>query len=592
MLLDYLRGEGASENRAMVHIENPRGVSIEDVYEGVHDGDVLGVGITGNVRLITHKETGIQRALKRLDLSHLKNKHDLDVLLDEVKIMCALDHPNIVCLEEVYEGDSELYLTQELCTGGDLFDRLDQQTNFHYTELQCARLVRQIISSVAYLHSKNIIHRDLKLENFLFQSESSESELKMIDFGLSKHFHTGELQHETVGTPYTVAPEVIMCKEGYDEKVDVWAIGVITYLLLSGDTPFGGACDGEDLMEVRSRILSGQVSFEEGIWDRVSHLAIDFIKTVLVLDPRQRPSCEELPRHPWLATMKRNSSLSDDDVSLDPRVVSGLVSFKDMSNTSKFLCEVLSFTLQPGQITGLREEFEKLDSAGMGEISLAGLKDALLARSEEFPLTDVEIEEIFNGLKLRKRDVSIRWHEFIAACLSQCQIDERNIRLAFDRLDSEHKGYLTLDDLRNRMDFYGSERDDLGQVWINDIIDYKSEKEYMTFEDFYTLLKLDRNFSSPPTQSISRAKSRHECKVSIVERRHSDIDMKHLIGFRDSAFISDMKALKTMHSVILDASKGLESHKSGPRRRATLVLRRSNQGANLSLACKSLDSAI
>jgi calcium-dependent protein kinase len=100
MLLDYLRGEGASENRAMVYIENPLGVSIEDVYDGVHDGDVLGVGVTGNVRLITHKDTGIQRALKRLDLGHLRNSHDLDILLDEVKIMCALDHPNIVCLEE------------------------------------------------------------------------------------------------------------------------------------------------------------------------------------------------------------------------------------------------------------------------------------------------------------------------------------------------------------------------------------------------------------------------------------------------------------------------------------------------------------
>lgn len=99
----------------------------------------------------------------------------------------ALDHPNIICLEEVYEGDSELFLTQELCTGGDLFDRLEEQDNESYTEEQCAKLMRQIISSVSYLHSKNIIHRDLKLENFLFQDESNGSQLKMIDFGLSKH---------------------------------------------------------------------------------------------------------------------------------------------------------------------------------------------------------------------------------------------------------------------------------------------------------------------------------------------------------------------------------------------------------------------
>lgn len=173
-IIEYLRADPA-ENRVMVHIENPLGVPIEEVYDGVHDGEVLGEGITGKVRLITHKDTKIQRALKRLDLSLVTNEQDLNSLLDEVKIMCALDHPNIVCLEEVYEGDTELYLTQELCGGGDLFDRLEQKVDYSYTEAECARLVMRIISSVSYLHSKNIIHRDLKLENFLFQDNTDHS---------------------------------------------------------------------------------------------------------------------------------------------------------------------------------------------------------------------------------------------------------------------------------------------------------------------------------------------------------------------------------------------------------------------------------
>jgi len=97
--------------------QTPTGVPIEEIYDGVHDGHVLGVGVTGKVRRITHKETSIQRAVKRLDLSLIDNDVDLERLFDEIKIMCALDHPNIVCLEEVYEGGSELYLTQELCDG-------------------------------------------------------------------------------------------------------------------------------------------------------------------------------------------------------------------------------------------------------------------------------------------------------------------------------------------------------------------------------------------------------------------------------------------------------------------------------------------
>jgi calcium-dependent protein kinase len=415
----------------------------------------------------------------------------------------------------------------------------------------------------------------------------------MIDFGLSKHFHVGELQHESVGTPYTVAPEVLMCKDGYDEKVDVWAIGVITYLLLSGDTPFGGACN-EDLREVRNRILSGYVAFEEAVWGNVSELAIDFIKFILVVDPSKRPRVEELLKHPWLVTMKRSSSLSDDEAPLDSKVVSGLVGFKEMSNTTKFLCEVLSFTLQPEQLGLLRLEFEKLDSAGKGEINLDGFKTALLERSDEFPLTEMEIEDIFDGLRVRKRDVSIRWHEFIAACLSQCQIDERNIRLAFDRIDSEHKGYVTLEDLKKIMDFYGTDRTDLQLTWITNVLDYKSKKEHMTYDDFYKLLKIDRQFpdsdenlskSMPPCDNF--AQSMPDVNHRIL-RRHS-VNVQRI----DSPIVSSLKNYRRLQTVILDASKYAGGNKevcSRPKKRASLVLRRSAREGEMSLLCKSIDA--
>lgn len=201
----------------------PFGKPIEEVYNGVHDGPVLGSGISGLVRLATHKATGLKYAVKCLDLGLVDTEEGLQQLREEIYIMCQLDHPNIVRLEEVYESHSEIYLVQELCVGGELFDRLDEQPDYHYTEAQCARLIKQMSCAVRYIHSKGIIHRDLKLENFLFTDTGPDSELKMIDFGLSKHFKFGEVQHEAVGTPYTVAPEVI--RGSYDERCDVWAIG-------------------------------------------------------------------------------------------------------------------------------------------------------------------------------------------------------------------------------------------------------------------------------------------------------------------------------------------------------------------------------
>jgi calcium-dependent protein kinase len=257
-------------------------------------------------------------------------------------------------------------LVQQLCVGGDLFDRLDYDDQpDHYTEQECARLVTQMLSAVRYIHQKGIIHRDLKIENFIFSTTSAESELKMIDFGLSKHFDHGEVHHgEAVGTPYTVAPEVI--RGSYGKKCDIWAIGVITYLLLSGDSPFGGfdGFDGpEPFTTVCMNILKGQFQFEPAdIWSNVSQPAKDFIQSLLVIDPLVRPNAEEAQTAHWLVEWANSNKAcyGDGQNNLNPNVVKALVSFKEYSDMRKLLCEVLSFTLLPSQIEGLKKSLKSL----------------------------------------------------------------------------------------------------------------------------------------------------------------------------------------------------------------------------------------
>jgi calcium-dependent protein kinase len=255
-VIDEIKRNGDFQTK-VVHFEDSHGKTIEEVYSGVHDGPILGTGISGLVRKATHKATGVQYAVKCLDLGLVGTADGLKQIREEIHIMCQLDHPNIVRLEEVYEGSNEIFLVQELCSGGELFDRLDDQPDFHFTETQCIGLVKQMLSAVRYMHSKGIVHRDIKLENFLYSTSSPDSELKMIDFGLSKHFTHGQKNNEPVGTPYTVAPEVLC--GNYDEKVDVWAIGVITFLLLCGDAPFGGCGGPEPMSVVRENILKGTV---------------------------------------------------------------------------------------------------------------------------------------------------------------------------------------------------------------------------------------------------------------------------------------------------------------------------------------------
>lgn len=120
----------------------------------MHDGQILGSGVSGVVRLVTHRKTGVKYAVKCLDIGLIDSAEGLRQVRNEIFILCQLDHPNVVRIEEVYESVTEIYIVQELCVGGDLFDRLDEQPSFHYTEPQCARLVKQMLSSVRYLHSK------------------------------------------------------------------------------------------------------------------------------------------------------------------------------------------------------------------------------------------------------------------------------------------------------------------------------------------------------------------------------------------------------------------------------------------------------
>ena len=157
--------------------------------------------------------------------------------------------------------------------------------------------------------------------------------------------------------------------------------GVITYLLLSGESPFGGCGGPEPLMQVRDNILRCKFVFEPfEIWEGVSVKAKQFISRLLVTNPNMRPTAREAQQDPWLIEMA-DLSRNHDDIALNPNVVKALVNFKEYSDMRKLLCEVLSFTLIPDQIQGLRKEFKKMDTDGSGEISMTALKTVLLVYS-------------------------------------------------------------------------------------------------------------------------------------------------------------------------------------------------------------------
>ena len=143
-----------------------------------------------------------------------------------------------------------LHIVMELCTGGELFDLLYDQPECRFAEPECAKLAQKMLGAVNYLHSMDICHRDLKLENFIFSETYPAGEIKMIDFGFSKHYLAKEHMHQIVGTSYYIAPEVLA--KNYTQKSDLWSLGVIFFMLLSGRCPFGGTNDFEIQENVRN----------------------------------------------------------------------------------------------------------------------------------------------------------------------------------------------------------------------------------------------------------------------------------------------------------------------------------------------------
>jgi len=213
-------------------------------------------------------------------------------------------HAHIVTLHDYFETMNNLYLVTDLCTGGELFDRICAKGS--YFEKDARHLVHVMSSAVAYLHERGIIHRDLKPENLLFRSKDEDADLLIADFGLSKMIDDQKMTvlTTTCGTPGYMAPEIFK-KEGHHKPVDVWAIGVITYFLLCGYTPF----DRDNNSEEIKAICAADYKFEpHEYWQHVSDSARDFIRQCLTIDQHKRPTADGILNHPWLKEEHVDSS--------------------------------------------------------------------------------------------------------------------------------------------------------------------------------------------------------------------------------------------------------------------------------------------
>ncbi|KAI0816914.1 Pkinase-domain-containing protein [Trametes gibbosa] len=267
-------------------------------------GKSLGSGTYAIVKEAVHIKTGEYFACKVINKKLMEGREYM--VRNEIAVLKKISkgHKNIVTLHDYFETAHNLYLVFDLCTGGELFDRICAKGNYY--EEDAAALVRTIFGAVKYIHECGIVHRDLKPENLLFRTKAEDADIMIADFGLSRVMDDEKFQMltEICGTPGYMAPEIFK-KTGHGKPVDVWAMGVITYFLLCGYTPF----DRDTQQQEMEAICAGDYRFEpdadlrtEEYWANVSETAKDFVRTCLTIDPTSRPTAAEAIQHKWLAS--------------------------------------------------------------------------------------------------------------------------------------------------------------------------------------------------------------------------------------------------------------------------------------------------
>ncbi|PIN26126.1 Ca2+/calmodulin-dependent protein kinase, EF-Hand protein superfamily [Handroanthus impetiginosus] len=449
------------------------GRPMEDVRATYTIGKELGRGQFGVTHLCTHKQTGEQFACKTIAKRKLANKEDIEDVRREVQIMYHLTgQPNIVELKGAFEDKHSVHLVMELCAGGELFDRIIAKG--HYTERAAASLLRTIVQIVHTCHSMGVIHRDLKPENFLLLNKDENAPLKATDFGLSVFYKQGEVFKDIVGSAYYIAPEVL--KRRYGPEVDIWSVGVMLYILLSGVPPFWAESENG----IFNAILRGHVDFSSDPWPAISNGAKDLVRKMLNSDPKQRLTAYEVLNHPWI---KEDGEAPD--TPLDNAVLERLKQFRAMNQFKKVALRVIAGCLSEEEIVGLKQMFKGMDTDNSGTITLEELKQGLAKQGTK--LSEYEVKQLMEAADADGNG-TIDYEEFITATMHMNRMDrEEHLYTAFQYFDKDNSGYITIEELEQALREFGM---DNGKDIREIITEVDSDNDgRINYDEFVAMMK-------------------------------------------------------------------------------------------------------
>ncbi|KAE9355337.1 hypothetical protein PF008_g4116 [Phytophthora fragariae] len=477
-----------------------------DVYRNLGE---LGRGAFGVVEKVEHLKTHKHYAMKTVRFESGSKRHEFE---REMDILRVLHHPNIVRMIETFEDDHHFYIIMELSPGGTLLDRVKARGK-EFPEDEVKDIMRNLASVIQYLHSRNICHRDLKLENILIETLDNGGHIKLCDFGASTLYKLGASMRKVLGSVMYMAPEVL--EGNYKEPCDMWSLGVIMYMLLSNKAPFYG--DTED--ELVESIFAGEISYAGKEWDAVSPEAKALLQKLLHVTPTDRFTAAEVLAHPWIKSNEHAISPEVYDEFI-PRVKA----FCNYTPFQRAALVAVAFCMSSQRVALHATVYNELNVAHNGELTLQELYMApALMRFQ------LDMEKIANALD-QQNENGINLLEFIAATLSpEDAADEELLLSAFHVLDRSHRGAITKEDLKALL----GQHFDLPacQEMIKKADADKDGK--MNFDDFVKMMKLPASLSGKAS------------KAAFTQRRTSDVGARRISGASDAESVVPRRSVSS-----------------------------------------------
>ncbi|CAD8206359.1 unnamed protein product [Paramecium octaurelia] len=431
-------------------------------------GQVLGQGAFGKVWKVTHKTTGLIRAMKQIRKSELI-KEDEQKMFSEMNLLKNLYHPNIVKLYELYQDSNNYYLITEYLSGGELFERIKKMNSF--TEKRASDLMRQILMAIVYCHEKKIVHRDLKPENVLFSGTEPDALLKIIDFGCSRRFNSQKNMTKRLGTPYYIAPEVL--NHNYNEKCDVWSCGVILYILLCGYPPFTGKNENE----IFEKVKIGKFKFPIEEWDSISREAKSLIQRMLQVDVTSRYSASQALSDPWI-------SKHSPDTQINKKVLENLGQFQAKSEFKAAIVQyIISQMTTNKELEDLQKSFQSLDKNKDGVLNKAELVEGYTKVLKNKEQAEEYVEKIISKIDKNQSGV-IEFNEFLMAAINEEKIlSIKKVEQAFKIFDSDGDGFISRQEIEEVM---GELNADVWNLFLNETDGNNDGK--ISYEEFSKLI--------------------------------------------------------------------------------------------------------